>query len=78
MLKRKCENEGDVSKAIDLLFTSKGIEIADRLSIDHIKQSIINLTEVRRNGTGPQLIDFQEKHSQALIGIALKVKTRKN
>jgi hypothetical protein len=52
MLKRKCEHEGDVPKAIDLLLKSKGIEIADRLSIEHIKQSIINLGEVRRNAGG--------------------------
>lgn len=46
MLKRKCESQGDVSKVIDTLFNSSGIEVADKLSIEHIKQSIVNLEEI--------------------------------
>ncbi len=41
MLKRKCENEGDVPKAIDILLNkSVGIEVSDKLSIDHLNHSI--------------------------------------
>ena len=43
MLKRKCEAEGDVARALDILTASVGIQLADCLSIEHIKQSIINL-----------------------------------
>jgi hypothetical protein len=79
MLKRKCEHEGDVAFAIDLLMNkTAGIEIADKLSIKHIRSSIENLSEVTRVGDGHKVIDFNEKHAQALIGIALKVKTRKH
>jgi hypothetical protein len=47
MLKRKCEQEGDVSFAIDLLMNrTAGIEVADRLSIEHIKESINNLRDI--------------------------------
>lgn len=56
MLKRKCESEGDVPKALDILFKSVGIELADRLSIEHIKDSIINLSEVREERRA--VIDF--------------------
>jgi len=76
MLKRKCDQPGDVSKAIELLQNSAGIELADSLSIDHIKESIVNLTEIEHEGL--RAINFQEKHAQALIGLALKVKTRKH
>jgi len=50
MLKRKCDQPGDVSKAIELLQNSAGIELADSLSIDHIKESIVNLTEIEHEG----------------------------
>ncbi len=47
MLKRKCEQEGDVAFVIDLLMKrSAGIEVADCLSIEHIKESINNLRDV--------------------------------
>lgn len=50
--------------------------MADRLSIDHIRESIVNLTEIRQDAS--KVIDIQERHAQALISLALKVKTRKN
>lgn len=80
MLKRKCDQEGDVPFAIDLLMNkSAGIEVADKLSIKHIKESIDNLNMIRKeNGESKKVIDFNEKHAQALIAIALKVKTRKH
>ncbi len=70
MLKRKCEHEGDVSFAIDLLMNkSAGIEVADYLSIEHIKESINNLREVTTGSEAERrpVIDFNEKHSQSLI-----------
>ncbi|TNV82886.1 hypothetical protein FGO68_gene14757 [Halteria grandinella] len=87
-LKRKCEGEGDVQQALSLLQRSSGIEVADQLSIEHIRQSLRNLGGVRdkrvpvrqqqQGIVGGQVIDFEEKHAQALIGLALKVKTRKH
>jgi len=46
MLRRKCDKEGDVPKAIDLLQKSVGIEVSDKLSIGHINQSLINLRKI--------------------------------
>ena len=46
MCKRKFQEPGDVPLAIDYLFKSSGIETADKLSIDHLKQSLINLEDV--------------------------------
>lgn len=46
-LKRKCGQPEDVPTAISLLQASAGIELADSLSIEHIRQSIVNLTEIR-------------------------------
>ena len=46
MLKRKCQEEGDVPKTIEILKNSSGIEIADKLSIDHIYQSLDNLESI--------------------------------
>ncbi len=66
MLKRKCEQEGDVSFAIDLLMKrSAGIEVADSLSIEHIKESINNLRDVTTpSESGRQrVIDFNERHA---------------
>lgn len=56
---------------------SAGIEMADKLSIKHIKESIDNLSRIV-NASNSKVIDFNERHAQALIGIALKVKTRKH
>jgi hypothetical protein len=57
---------------------TSGIEVADKLSIKHIRSSIENLSQVSRGDGGHKVIDFNEKHAQALIAIALKVKTRKH
>ena len=63
MLKRKCEHEGDVAFVIDLLMKrSAGIEVADCLSIEHIKESINSLRDVTtpsESGRQP-VIDFNE------------------
>ena len=71
MLKRKCDQEGDVPYAINLLMNkSAGIEVADYLSIEHIKESINNLREVTHGSEDSvrrSVIDFNEKHAQSLI-----------
>lgn len=46
MFKRKFEGEGDVKIGVEQLFKSSGIEIADRLSIYHINQSLVNLRNI--------------------------------
>lgn len=66
--------------------------MADQLSIEHIRQSLISLNEIRdaripsnpardessQGIVGGHVINFEEKHAQALIALALKVKTRKH
>ena len=57
MIKRKFEGDGDVAYALDLILSKEvvGIEMADKLSIEHIRQSIESLEKVRdskvTNGT---------------------------
>jgi len=43
MILRKFEEKGDVAKAVQVLESTSGIEVADRLSIEHIYQSISNI-----------------------------------
>lgn len=78
MLKRKCDKQGDVKQAIDILFASSGIEIADKLSIRHIEESIIQLESVRGGSENRRAINFDDKYAQALMAVSLKVKTRKH
>lgn len=81
MLSKKFEGEGDVPKAIDELFKSSGIELADRLSIDHINLSLDNLRSIYNesiDGHKHYAINLEEeKYAQALMALALKVKVRK-
>jgi len=68
MLKRKCQNEGDVPFAIDVLFGSSGIEMSDRLSIDHINESIHNLQTITNGNSGDQsqfrqVINFDDQYA---------------
>ena len=52
--------------AIDTLMNkTAGIEVADKLSIAHIRESIDNLQGIGAK-TVP-VIDFREKHAEALI-----------
>ena len=67
---------GDVQRAVDLLFESSGIEVADKLSIDHINMAVDSLKAINYP-SGEQLINLEEPYMQSLIGLALKVKTRK-
>lgn len=60
--------------------TTSGIEIADSLSIDHILMSLANLKELYyiKDNTKYNAIDLNnDVYAQALIGLSLKVKTRK-
>lgn len=47
MLKRKFQEEGDKEVALELVQSEMGIEMADKLSIDYINQSIKNLESIR-------------------------------
>ena len=76
MLKRKCETEGDIPKAIDLLKKSAGIEVSDKLSIWHIYESLDNLESINDYQKDRKVISFESAYTQALMGLALKVKTR--
>lgn len=69
--------------ATDLLFKSCGIELADRLSIDHINLSLKNIEEIEwrdpnTNKLNKVLNIDNDQFAQALMGVALKVKTRKH
>lgn len=82
MLKTKCESKGDIPKALEELQRSVGIELSDKLSILHINESLINLQSITTNNeknsnTPRNVINFEDKYAQALMGLALKVKTRK-
>ena len=61
---------------VELLFDSSGIELADKLSIEYIQQGLDCLRSMRHIDNKP-IIDIDEKHCKALVGLALKVKTRK-
>ena len=77
---RKFANQvTDVPRGIDLLFASSGIELADQLSIQHILSGLENLNEMQYPG-GHSIIRsaaHEEQHVKAIVGLALKVKTRK-
>ena len=66
------------------MFGSSGIEIADKLSIIHINESLRNLGELEVEDSemmGKEiwrdLVYTGSPEYQALLGVALKVKTRK-
>lgn len=77
---RKFDNQvQDVPRGIDLLFSSSGIELADKLSIEHILSGIDSLQQMEYPN-GHNIIastDGDENHVKGLVGLALKVKTRK-
>lgn len=66
-----------MNQAIDILFASSGIEMSDKLSIRHIEESIFELEAVV-SADSRQAINFEDKYAQALMAVALKVKTRKH
>lgn len=69
----------DVPVGVEMLFESSGIEIADKLSIDYINLSLKNLQSAMFTFDGSErpVIDLEnDEHAKALIGLALKVKTR--
>jgi len=53
-----------------------GIELADSLSIDYIDRALINLSGGGEFGFGGRISNSKEVNLRALVGLALKVKTR--
>jgi geranylgeranyl pyrophosphate synthase len=77
MVLSKFENKDkDVPIGIDLLFDSSGIELADQLSIEHIEAGLENLLDLKFP-CGEKMVSSEEAFTQGLVGLALKVKTRK-
>lgn len=67
-------------KGIELMCSTSGIEIADSLSIEHILVSLANLDELYYSSGDAKVKALDMKtdvYAQALIGLSLKVKTRK-
>lgn len=65
-----------------MLAKTTGLERADLLSIRHIELALKSLMNVKRNQDNKSSIftdvsPQSEEHLKALIGLALKVKTRK-
>ena len=84
MVLRRFQNidQNDIQTGSKLLFESRGIQMADLLSIKHIEEAINRLTEMKYPTANADqqssIIDMEtDKYAQSLIGLALKVKTRK-
>ena len=63
-----------------MLAQTTGLERADFLSIRHIQQALDSLQSLKRPGDQQifcELSSSSEQHYRALVGLALKVKTRK-
>ena len=63
-----------------MLDTTAGIQQADSLSIHHIEQALQCLNQVEKSERQVfpnKITPDSEKHLQALVSLALKVKTRK-
>ena len=69
--------DADFDLAKKLLFNSDGIAVADKLSFDHIFSGMSDLNNMRHGENGPIVLDPEEEHTRALMGLVLKVKTRK-
>ena len=59
-----------------MLKETSGLEKADCLSIDHIDLSLESLLQLE--SVFPPIDKCNEVHLRALVGLALKVKTRNN
>lgn len=67
----------DVPIGVNLLFESNGIEMADNLSINYINTAIEDLKKTVFTESSMPIVDLKsDSHAKALIGLALKVKTR--
>ena len=60
----------------ELIFESSGIELADKLSILHILEAVKNLKAM--NSGQSSIVSMDESNLKSLLGLALKVKTRKH
>ena len=70
------KTEDSIKKGVKILLGSNGISNADKLSIQHIEKAIESLESMKYTDGRP-IISFEQEHAQALVGLALKVKTRK-
>ena len=76
ILSKFSNKEQDVPEGVRLLFDSCGIELADQLSIEHIEAGLESLLDLEYPD-GLKMVSEEEKFTQGLVGLALKVKTRK-
>ena len=73
----------DISTGTRLLFASRGIEVADLLSLLHVERAVDSLEGMAYPGEGTRSgepiveVDAQDGYARTLLGLALKVKTRK-
>lgn len=73
----------DISEGTRLLFASRGIEIADLLSLLHVERAVDSLEGMAYPGdgveTGERIVEVEadDGYARTLLGLALKVKTRK-
>lgn len=88
-VERNFADEADVQAfGKPMLELTSGLERADSLSIHHIELAVENLRNLKRdkedsaqvfgNDSSSAGANNEEEHYQALIGLALKVKTRKH
>jgi len=76
-------DQDDIAVGSRLLFESRGIEIADLLSLQHIQKATECLEEMRypineQNSGERGIVDLEaDDYAHSLIALALKVKTRK-
>ena len=80
-MQEKFQGPNDILLAKELLQTSSGIEVADYLSIRHIELALESLFKVK-DKTGRFVLQqdetcYEDAHLQALIKLAVLVKTRK-
>ena len=73
VVQRKFQQPGDIEIGKLMLQSRAGIEITDSLSIDYIDRALGNLVG---DSLFPEVRLTKEVNLRALVGLALKVKTR--
>jgi geranylgeranyl pyrophosphate synthase len=69
MIRRKFKEEGDIERTLQFLKESNGILLAERLSLNHVKDSIDIIKSL-------PYIDLENEQTKALAKLTLSVKTR--